>query len=511
MRLESLSSLSCDQLCKYLHSSLGDEYSNILNKFKKNQVTGDDFVLFQQKDYETLSVPWKLQKKLKEIQDSGVIQNPGQTPNPNPSPNPRPVPGNTSNTSTTTKVRESLETQRDIKQINNKIDIINNSLSQLVEQMKVTNSKPPTNNFTNLSPTAQQKILNPSPQSKRIPIIDPSCVGANPIPKITSEMPSLYDATLLPNLPKGRDKPVPLPSACDGPSDDVVFSQVYDESKNSIAIIPNVPDPYDISSYGQYVVTIFDESGQREVLKSLVNVNPPENIVLPKKFIIRTPLGKSIDGTVELMYGSRKVFTGSVTQGKADLPQNLLDGTYEVIIKPNKSNLLPLKFKMIIHDSERTNSSDQMINRLNNPDEMDFILVWNESPKDLDSHIWCIHPNGSIDHVYFFEMNIDQMSLDHDAKKGFGPETIRFKRLNGCKYVYAVHKYSEDGELAQSGAKVRINYRESTLFERCIPNTQQNGARFWVVCTIDGTSGDIAFKDHFEFHNSNKYIPLKYK
>lgn len=65
MRLGSISSLSCDQLCKYLHSSLGDEYSNIINSFKINQVTGDDFVLFEQKDYETLSVPWKFQKNLK--------------------------------------------------------------------------------------------------------------------------------------------------------------------------------------------------------------------------------------------------------------------------------------------------------------------------------------------------------------------------------------------------------------------------------------------------------------
>ncbi|KAN0000193.1 hypothetical protein ACTFIZ_000644 [Dictyostelium cf. discoideum] len=400
--------------------------------------------------------------------------------------------------------RESLETQRDIKQMDNKTDSPSNSLP-------FYKMKAPTQNRSNLSPTTQQKILNPSPQSKRIPIIDPSCVGASSIPKITSEVPSLYDATLLPNLPKGRGKPVPLPSACDGPSHDVVFSQVYDESKNSIAIIPNVPNPYDISSYGQYVVTIFDESRQREVLKSLVNVNPPETIVLPKKFIIKTPLGKSIDGTVELICGGRKVFTGSVTQGGADLPQDFLDGTYEVIIKPNESNLLPLKFKMIIHDSKRTNSSDQIVNRLNNPDEMDFILVWNESPKDLDSHIYCIHPNGSIDHVYFGKKNTENMSLDHDVTQSYGPEAIRFKRLNGCKYVCAVHKYTEDGELAQSGAKVRINYRESTLFERCIPNTQQNGARFWIVCTIDGTSGDIVFKDDFEFHNTRSDIPLKYK
>ncbi|KAM9978161.1 hypothetical protein ACTFIY_011938 [Dictyostelium cf. discoideum] len=316
-------------------------------------------------------------------------------------------------------------------------------------------------------------------------------------------VPSLYDATLLPNLPKGRGKPVSLPSACYGP--------IYDESKNSIAIIPNIPNPYDVSSYGLYAVTIFDESGEREVLKSLVNVNPPETIVLPKKFIIKTPLGETIDGTVELMYCGRKVFTGSVTQSGADLPQNLLDGTYEVIVKPNKSNLLPLKFKMIIHDSERTTSSHQMVNRLNNPDEMDFILVWGKTPSDLDSHIWCIHPTGSIDHVYFREKIVANMNLDVDQRNGYGPETIRFKRLKGFKYVYAVHNYSNEAELAQSGAKIRIIHLESTLFERYIPNTQQKGARFWVVCTIDGTSGDIAFKDHFEFHNAPADIPLKYK
>lgn len=450
----------------------------------------------------------EISKKLKEIQGSGVVDNPGSTPNPNPNPSPNPVPGNTSNAPTSTG-RESLETQRDIIQMKSKIDLLSNSLLQLVEQMKVT--KPPTNNFSNLSPATQNKILNPSPQSKRIPIIDPTCVGANSIPKLTGEVPSLYDATLLPNLPKGRGKPVSLPSSCDGPSDDVVFSQVYDESKNCIAIIPNVPNPYDISSYGEYVVTIFDESGQREVLKSFVNVNPPESIILPKKLMIKTPLGEPIDGTIELMYGGRNMFTGSVTQGDADLPLNLLDGTFEVIIKPNKSNLLPLKFKMIIHDSVRTTSSHQNVGRPKKPKEMDFVLAWGESPLDLDSHMWCIHPNGSIDHVYFGGRSVNKMSLEANTQYGFGPETISIIRLDGCKYVYAVHNYSTEGEIAQSGAKLTIAHETSTLFERCIPNTRQTGARFWVVCTIDGTSGDIDFKDHFEFHNSQTDIPLKYK
>ncbi|KAM9955979.1 hypothetical protein ACTFIW_002191 [Dictyostelium discoideum] len=518
MRPGSIPSLSCEQLCKHLHSSLGDEYSNIINSFKINQVTGEDFVLFKQKDYETLSVPWKFQKKLKEIQGFSDRENRGSTPNPNPNPSPNPspnpVPGNTLNASTTTTTtteRELLETQRDIEQMNNKIDYLSNSLSQLVEKMRVTNKKPPTNNFSNLSPTTQDKIMNPSPQSKIIQIIDPTCVGADPIPKITDEVPSLYNATSLPNLPKGRGKPVSLPSACDGPSDDVVFSQVYDESKNCISIIPNVPNPYDISSYGEYAITIFDESGEREVLKSLVNVNPPESIILPKKFIIKTPLGETIDGTIELVFGGRKMFSGCFTQGAADLPQILLDGTYEVIIKPNKSNLLPLKFKMVIHDSERTTSSNQNVNRPKNPGEMDFILVWGEKPMDLDSHMWCIHPNGTIDHVFFSEKKIDKISLDVDERNGFGPETISFKRISGCKYVYAVHNYLNDAEMAQSGAKLRITHETSTLFERCIPNTQQTGARFWVVCTIDGTSGDIDFKDHFEFHNNHTDIPLKYK
>ncbi|KAM9978160.1 hypothetical protein ACTFIY_011937 [Dictyostelium cf. discoideum] len=482
MRLESISSLSCGELCKHLKSSLGDEYSKIIERFKKNEIS----------DYE---------------------------------------------------------------RVDNKIY----SLIKLVEQMKATNTKVPTNNFSNISSTTQQVLLNPSPQSKIVKVVDSTSVDANSIPIIISEVLSLYDASLLPNLPKGRGEPVSLPSTCDGPSDNVVFYQVYDESKKCIAILPNVQDPYDVSSYGKYSVTIFDESGEREVLKSLVNVNPPETIILPKKFIFKTPLGETIDGTVDLMCGGLKAFFGSITHGGVDLPQNLLDGTYDVIFKPNKSNLLPLMFQMIIHDSVRTTSSHQMVNRLNKPDEMDFILVWGQTPRDLDSHIWCIHPNGSIDHVYFGSKKVGKMNLDVDKTKGYGPETIRFKPLNGFTYFYAVHNYSDEAELAQSGAKLRINSNASTSLERsfwivctidgtsrdidfkdrfgfhdvgvhipfkydklikctastsltrCIPNTQQKGARFWIVCTVDGTSGDIVFKDHFEFHNVPSDIPLKYK
>ncbi|KAN0031038.1 hypothetical protein ACTA71_004010 [Dictyostelium dimigraforme] len=386
----------------------------------------------------------------------------------------------------------------------------NLSWSQLLGQFE---NKPHINNFSSLPPSICELIMNPSPLSKEIPIINGNNrVDSVSIPKITSEIPSLFNAASLQHLPKGRGKPVPLPSVYHGPSDGVVFSQVYDQSKNHIAIIPNIPDPYDTSNYGEYNLTIFDESGEKVILKSMVCVNPAEAIILPKKFDIKTPLGEPVYGSVELFnFNNEMVFQGTVRHGCANLPQNLLDGAYEIKIKPNLDSLLPLSFKMVVCNSERTDSSNLLINRMNNPDEMDFILVWDKAPSDLDSHIWCIHPNGTIDHVYFGKKVVGNMSLQHDVMHGNGPETITFKRLNGCKYVYAVHKYSNEGELAQSKARIRINHEESTLFERSIPNTQQNGARFWIVCTMDGTSGDITFKDHFEFHNNSNDIPLKYK
>ncbi|KAN0031042.1 hypothetical protein ACTA71_004014 [Dictyostelium dimigraforme] len=517
MKIQSISSLSCEQLCAHIQWSQGDEYSIVIEKFKINQISGDDFVKFEQADYEALKLPWKLQRKLKEIQKSGNVPNSSPTPGVSNTPitttrvpNSSPTPG-VSNTPITT-TRETPETRRDINQLKNQINDLAGSIALLRVQI---NNKNPINNFSSLPPSSREKITNPSPQSRTIPIVDPTKrVDGTAVPRISNEIPSLINATSLQNLPRGRGRPVPLSSTCDGPNDNVVFSQVYDESKNSIAILPNIPHPYDTSSYGEYLVTIFDESGEREVVKSLVHVNPPESIVLPRKFVIKTPLGELIEGSFELFYHNKRVYQGPVTQGCADLPQNFLDGTYEIKIKPNLVSLSPLTFKMIVYNSERTASSDQYVNRNNkNPDEMDFVLVWGETPRDLDSHIWCIHPNGNIDHVYFLDKEIGDMSLDHDVIKGFGPETIRFKRLKGCKYVYAVHRYSFDGEIAQSDAKLTICNKGLTLFQRRIPNTKKIGATFWVVCIIDGTSGDITFKDDFEFHNNFKGndIALKYR
>ncbi|KAF2076591.1 hypothetical protein CYY_002077 [Polysphondylium violaceum] len=498
MTLQTISSMTNEQLCSYLTISLGEEYIKYIEKFKLNQIDGSDFIDLTHNDYEVLSIPWKYQKKFKQMQESGKIE--ALPPLPQPlTPDQGPTPA---------------QYKSEIEKLNTQVSDLTDMVSDLSKQIELLAlTKNPKTNLENIPQSLKDLLLNPSPDSKTIPIVLPSDDNLTPIPTITNEIPSLIDATHLPNLPRASNAPVPLCSVAYGPSDNVSFCQFYDQSKNNIAILPNFPDPFDNTIYGDYLVTISDEAGIKEIVSTKINLRPQDSIVVPHQFSVRTPLGDKVNGSIEVYLHGVKVHTWSISDGIVNLPTNLQDGKYKIIIKSNSNLLLPLSLNMIIHGASRTSSSIQWLLRSNiTTEEYEFVLSWNTSPRDLDSHMWCRHPNGVFEHVYYRNKAVGNMNLDCDVTSGIGPETVRFKPLPGCKYIFAVHKYSEDGELAQSGANVKIGHNRLTLSTKSIPNTQQNGARFWVVCSIDGTTGSITEINKFEFHNNfeNNDVPTKY-
>ena len=78
---------------------------------------------------------------------------------------------------------------------------------------------------------------------------------------------------------------------------------------------------------------------------------------------------------------------------------------------------------------------------MQNIDGLRVVLTWGEAPKDLDSHL--SFPNN---HVFFSAKNGTQTNLDVDDTTSYGPETITIeKKLDGQRYVYAVHDYSNSG------------------------------------------------------------------
>lgn len=129
-----------------------------------------------------------------------------------------------------------------------------------------------------------------------------------------------------------------------------------------------------------------------------------------------------------------------------------------------------------------------------------IVLSWDEAPKDIDSHL--VYGNS---HIYWNNKNGVQGMLDVDDTDGFGPETITIKKsLNGNRYIYAVHDYTNKDEsfsskLSESGAKVLV-YAGSTQIETFyIP--QGKIGNLWVLFTISEYGDLIPINKFTTVHN----------
>jgi hypothetical protein len=141
---------------------------------------------------------------------------------------------------------------------------------------------------------------------------------------------------------------------------------------------------------------------------------------------------------------------------------------------------------------------------MQNLDGLRVVLTWGESPKDLDSHL--SFPNN---HVFFNAKNGTQTNLDVDDTTSYGPETITIeKKLDGQRYVYAVHDYSNSGStnstaMSKSHARVEV-YVGQTMIRSYNAKPNKAGTA-WVVFGIDekGAFHDI---DLYTYLNND---PLK--
>lgn len=119
------------------------------------------------------------------------------------------------------------------------------------------------------------------------------------------------------------------------------------------------------------------------------------------------------------------------------MPDTLPDGVYDVEINPNNPQLRTLQFKMVVFRNIRPPSSNQFTPaNVTNQNQMKFVLKWDATPRDLDSHMFA--SNGT--HVYYQNKADGTMSLDCDVTSGHGPETITATFQPNVKYVYVVHR-----------------------------------------------------------------------
>jgi len=116
------------------------------------------------------------------------------------------------------------------------------------------------------------------------------------------------------------------------------------------------------------------------------------------------------------------------------------------------------------------------------------VLTWGKLPLDLDAHV--IMPNA-VD-IDTGEVNFDKpkskdghVTLDVDAKLGFGPETLSFIDIAPGVYQYYVNRYSNEASLQKSDAKVVVFKGNKLIRKFHVPRGGDPTAENWHVFNID--------------------------
>lgn len=114
-------------------------------------------------------------------------------------------------------------------------------------------------------------------------------------------------------------------------------------------------------------------------------------------------------------------------------------------------------------------------------------LEWDRGPRDLDIHLSvaanavtyqvCFHDSGALDRPPFAQ-------LAEDIRQPGAAEELTVERLlSGGTYTLAVHAYSDEAELAGSGARITLMRSGYPPLELECPTTGQG--RWWFVAEID--------------------------
>lgn len=200
-------------------------------------------------------------------------------------------------------------------------------------------------------------------------------------------------------------------------------------------------------------------------------------------YIINAVNGGGVTAAVRFLHGGRYGTAERETSTKSD-------GSFEAKLKPGQYTVEIHATGFITSYEEiivSTNSDLKGLNFTLSPDlevgEIRIVLTWEETPRDLDSHLEGTSSDGERVDVDFTDKIAENTAeLDIDDTSGFGPETTTIYDIGGS-YTFSVHNFSEDDELEDSGAVVRIylaDQAEPVIFE--VPS---GDGIWWNVCTIE--------------------------
>lgn len=123
------------------------------------------------------------------------------------------------------------------------------------------------------------------------------------------------------------------------------------------------------------------------------------------------------------------------------------------------------------------------------PFEYKITLTWGERPRDLDLHFW--FPDNA--HIWYANKTIPGRGfLDVDDVTSYGPENITIFQIGTGEHWIAVHNFSNETSILESGATVLIqNGRGQVIGSFNIPNSGPASARWWIVAKILEPDGEV--------------------
>jgi hypothetical protein len=127
------------------------------------------------------------------------------------------------------------------------------------------------------------------------------------------------------------------------------------------------------------------------------------------------------------------------------------------------------------------------------------ILNWGANPSDLDSHMTGPNADSSRWHVYYSSRTSGGIcNLDVDDTSSYGPETVTCPSttsttgLRNGVYRYSVHHYAGSGTIGSSGATVRLEFGNGTVYNYTPPVGFTTSKDVWTVFELTVNNGSIS-------------------
>ena len=209
--------------------------------------------------------------------------------------------------------------------------------------------------------------------------------------------------------------------------------------------------------------------------------------------IIDATTSQNITGvaTVELRAGmnattGNALQTVQTSEGGNYVFSNVSAGTYTVLVRA--TGYANASKTGIAVGAQNTSNQNVFVSPVGAAGTVRIVLTWRADPRDLDSYLTGPIASGTSRFtVYYGSQGNCSASpfacLDQDVTGGFGPETMTITSVLPGIYRFTVNKYSGNGPLDQSGARVDV-YIDG-LFRQSFSVPSGSG-RNWTVFELNG-------------------------